>query len=458
MEDWVNFEFESVDFGDKRLADRVKHIASKLGYAPGRTIPQAFNTAKEMKACYRFFSNERITAEKLLAPHIDQTINRIKECPIVLLINDSSSANYSSKLSMEGKLRLSHSFEGLWLHPLMAVTPERLNLGFLDINFWKREEKREIHRDSLPIEEKESFKWIEGFRKAAFVAKECKNTRIIYVADREADIVELIEEAIEEKGPDIIIRVQHDRQLDEKDPNGTVNRPYKKLIKTLSEEEAIGELSFVIPRSHGVAARKVTQNLKAAALTFRTKKKNSPVHKVTINVVMAIEENVPDGLCWIFLTTLPISSFEEVTNVIDFYLCRWEIETFFKVLKSGCQIEERYLKSVDRMEILIALFCVISWRIMYVTMLGRACPQMPCDHIFSEAEWKSVYKILNRQTQIPDKPPLLMEFIKMVAILGGYVNSKNAGMPGVKTMWRGISRLMDFALAWEVFGGNKTCG
>jgi transposase-like protein/transposase Tn5 family protein len=455
MDEWVNSEFAGVEFGDKRLNKRIKFIASKLSYAPGRTIPSAFTTWKEIKACYRFLSNERINPQKLLIPHIEQTINRIKEHPIVLLLADSSGLDYSSKISIEGKGRLSNSLEGIWIHPLMAVTPERLSLGNVDITFWQRGEKSEIHRDLQPIEEKESFRWLEGFRKAVEVAKECKETQIIYVADREADIVELIEEAThqkpEENSPDILIRVQHDRQLDEKDPNGTINRPYKKLVKTLTETKAIGSLSFTIPASHGIAARAVTQKLKKASLTFRTKKKNSPVRKVTINVVMAIEEGVPGGLCWIFLTTLPIDSFENVIKVINFYLCRWEIETFFKVLKSGCKVEERYLSSVDKMEVLIALFCVISWRIMYAMMLGRICPDMPCDQIFSEAEWKSVYKILNKKEKIPDEPPPLMRFIKMVATLGGYVDSKSAGVPGAKVMWRGMSRMMDFAIAWEAF-------
>lgn len=305
----------------------------------------------------------------------------------------------------------------------------------------------------LPIEEKESFRWIESFRKAVDVAKECEQTQIIYITDREADIIELIEEAIEEKkkgkSADIIIRAQHDRQLDEKDLNGTVNKPYKKLIKTLTESESIGELKFSIP---GPLGRPVTQQLKAKSFTFRTKKKNSPLRKVSINVVMAIEEGVPDGLCWIFLTTLAIDSFEDIVKVVDCYLCRWEIEIFFKVLKSGCKVEERYLSSIDRMEVILALFCVISWRIMYAMMLGRICPQIPCDHVFSQAEWKSVYKVLYSKAQLPDEPPTLNTFIKMIAILGGYVEGKKAGPPGIKVIWKGMSRMVDFAIAWEAFG------
>ena len=173
-----------------------------------------------------------------------------------------------------------------------------------------------------------------------------------------------------------------------------------------------------------------------------------------MNAVMAIEENPPEGqeaLVWVFLTTLPIDTFEQVALIIRYYLARWEIEIFFKVLKSGCKVEDRRFKECESLLSLIAVFLIIAWRIMYVLKLGRESPEISCDVIFSEAEWKSVYKITHKKSELPLAPPNLGNFIRMIAMLGGYLNRKNDPPPGPLLMWKGMLRMNDFALAWEVF-------
>lgn len=467
MENWALSEFATLELNDKRLTKRCQTILRTMGHAPGRTIPEAFQTWKDIKACYRFFDNPSVTETKILEPHIERTKERIKNVPIVLLATDNTILDYTPKKAMKGKAQVCDKRDGIFLHVSLALTPERLALGVADAKLWLRGIdypcNKEKHRDSLKIEEKESYRWLEGYKNACGIAKENPTSQIIYMTDREGDIVELLLEAIEQQhegGADIIIRSQHDRQLDEKDPEGTVNRPYKKLLKTLRDTESIGEITFVIPSNHGKKAREVKQEIKASTLTLRTKKYNgSQVQKCMINVVMALEKNPPEGeeaLCWVFLTTLPIKIFEEVSKILEYYLCRWEVEIFFKVLKGGCKVEERQLESINRMKPLIALFIVLSWRIMYAMMLGRYCPDMSCENVFCESEWKSVFKVLHRNEKIPEKPILLNEFILMIAQLGGYVGGKKAQPPGVKIMWRGMARMHDFSIAWESFG--TTCG
>lgn len=466
MENWIASEFAGIDFNDKRLTKRSYKILNTLGYAPGRTIPQAFQTWKDIKACYRFFDNPSVNESKILAPHIKKTRERIKNEPVVLLPTDTSALDYSSKKAMQGKSPISETREGIFLQASLAVTPDRLCIGIVDAKLWRRgidyPSNKDKHRDDKTIEEKESFRWLEGYKNACEIAKESTNSQIIYITDREADIVELLQESIKQKsegGADVIIRAQHNRQLTEKDPNGTINKPYKKLIETLKSADSLGEINFTIPASHGRKARGVKQQIKAKELTFRTKKYDgSSVRKFTINVVMATETDScgqEEALSWIFLTTLPINTFENAYKVIEYYLCRWEIEVFFKVLKSGCQVEERQLETTDRMKPLIALFLVLSWRIMYVMMLGRHCPDIACEAIFSDSEWKSVFKILHKKEKIPEKSISLNEFILMIAELGGYIKRNNQS-PGIKVMWKGLMRMYDFAIAWESFG--QSCG
>jgi hypothetical protein len=137
-------------------------------------------------------------------------------------------------------------------------------------------------------------------------------------------------------------------------------------------------------------------------------------------------------------------------DIIKFYVCRWEVEIFFKILKSGCKIEERELKTAERIKNMMAIFFILAWRLMYITNMGRQHPDIPCTAIFEDAEWKSVYKI-TQKTKIPSTPPTLMEIILMIARLGGYLAGKNRPPPGSKVMWKGMRRMSDFALAWERF-------
>ncbi len=131
-------------------------------------------------------------------------------------------------------------------------------------------------------------------------------------------------------------------------------------------------------------------------------------------------------------------------------MCRWQIEIYFKVIKSGCQIEKLQLENLDRIKACLAIYMIITWRILFTTMIGRIAPDMPCNKVFSDSEWKSVFAVVNREKP-SDIVPSLNDMIKMVAQLGGFLNRVGDGEPGVKTMWIGMQRMRDFALSWELY-------
>lgn len=450
---WAEAEFKTIDLGDVRLNRRIVKIVEALGLAPGRTIPQAFQSWSSIKACYNFFSNGLISEKKIIAPHVKQTLERIKEYPVVLLPNDTSELDYNGKEAMEGKERITNTKKGLWLHPTIAVTPERVMLGIVDVNFWKR--KQEVNakgskQDKLPIEDKESYRWLQSYRQSCEIARGVPGTQFINISDREGDIIEVFDEITKQKeigkAADVIIRSQHDRLLEGK------KGKQDKLWQKLKETPSLGEIEFVVPATEKRSGRKVKQKLKGISVSIKPRNKSTVVE---INAVMAIEEDPPvgeDALIWVLLTSLAVNTFKDVVKIINYYLCRWEIETFFKVLKSGCKIEERQLQTGERMKALITVFMLLAWRVMFTMMMGRVCGEMPCDVIFDEAEWKAVYKILNKKQALPEKPPSLGEFMIMIAVLGGYVDRNKEGPPGVKVVWKGMARMVDFALAWEAFG------
>lgn len=270
------------------------------------------------------------------------------------------------------------------------------------------------------------------------------------------------EQTQKSRAADLIVRSNHNRRLLVKGiKGGTQDRSPRLLKEALTHAPLLGEIEFLLPSRNGESARIVKQQIRAAEVNLEPKRvKGKVFDPVKINAVIAEETSPPEGkkgVCWIFLTSLPIENFEEAYRVVEYYLCRWEIEVFFKVLKSGCEVEERTLRNADRLEILIAMYILVTWRVMYVMMIGRDCPEISCAAVFEEKEWKAVYKIFNRKANLPTQPPSLGELIKMIASLGGYLGRTNDPPPGPKIMWKGLQRMFDFSLAWEAFVDDKTC-
>jgi hypothetical protein len=175
---------------------------------------------------------------------------------------------------------------------------------------------------------------------------------------------------------------------------------------------------------------------------------------VTVHAVWIREESAPGGvepIDWLLLTGLPVDSFAAACLVVDYYACRWPIEVFFRIYKSGCRIEDIQLESADRLLPCLALYLIVAWRVHWLTMLGRTCPDLACDVVFAEEEWRSVWTIVRREPAPATAPPL-NEMIRLVARLGGHLGRKQDGPPGAQVLWIGIQRMRDFALAWQAFG------
>lgn len=467
MVNWTDETFKDLNLGDKRLDARTKKVLESLAKSPGESIPRCFHSWSETLACYRLFNNDRVSPEKLLVPHREATVERMKKEEVILCINDTTSLDFTGKDSIEGLGTLETDYtKGLWLHPTIAVTPNRICLGIIKAEIWtrinsiKHRSLKSSLRNNTPIEEKESYRWIQSYYSACDLAERLPETQFISVADRESDIMELLLAAQEQKrrgrAADLIIRSNHDRRLLNEDSQ----QNSLTLKKALQQAPSCGEAEFILRSREGKPSRVVKQTIKAIRVTLKPKRiKGKTYEAVTINAIMAEEINPPEGedkICWLLLTTLPIDTLENILKVIEYYLCRWEIEVFFKVIKSGCQVEERNLREADRLENMLAMFMIVAWRVMYVMMMGRECPHLSSTTIFKEAEWKAVYKICNKTSPLPDTPPLLGELINMIASLGGYLGRKNDPPPGPKTMWKGMQRMFDFTLAWEAFMG-KNC-
>jgi hypothetical protein len=465
---WAAEEMRTINLGDKRLNKRLLFLFDKLGNSPNLSIPASCGGWYETKAAYRFFGHERVTTESILKPHIESTLARMRQHSVVLLLQDTTTLNFTGQKEREDIGPINHEKHlGLLLHPILAVTPERLCLGVLDTCHWSREKvrhrtAREKSRDNhkIPLEEKESYRWVKAYRKANEVALQVPETMVVTVADREADIYDLYHEAQhaylsqESTAAYWLVRSSSNRKI--LNSNGRPDN--EKLIEKTKSTSPLCSITFEIPTKEKQIGRLVTQNLYATELTLcppDRKRKLSTKYgdkTVTVTVVIAEEINPPEGqepLEWVLLTNVKINDAIGAHNILKWYLCRWQIEVYFRILKSGCRIEKLQLTEKHRFDPCLVLYMIIAWRILYLTVLSRECPEVSCELIFSTEEWKIAHIILKKEPP-PKEPPPLKVMIKMIASMGGYLNRKNDLEPGPTTLWIGLQRLKDFLLAQQI--------
>ncbi len=468
MQAWIEMETKGADFGDERLDARYQVLLEQLSDKPSLSIPAACGGQAETAGAYRFFDNEKTSPPKVLKPHRHATLERIRAEAVVIAAQDTTELDLTRKQEKVGGPLNDTKRWGLYVHPVLVMTPERVPLGVVDADMWSRDpqelektsaERRKARRQK-PFAEKESYRWLEGYETACQIAVEAPNTQVVCVSDSEGDIYECFLAGVREdvKRAEWIVRAgQEDRTLEEEEKN---------LRQLLVCQAPLGKMTVQVSKREASTGdgrkRRQPRESRKADVTVRSVRTllSSPgraggkLAPVYVNAILVREENPPEGeepIEWLLVTSLPIATFEEACTVIGYYCCRWEIEVFFRVLKSGCKIEDLQFEREDRLQVCLAMYLIVAWRVLYVLKMGRECPQMGCDAIFSEAEWKSVYVIAYKKPA-PKTPPTLEVILPLIAGMGGYLGRKHDGPPGPKTLWIGMQRMRDFAIAWTAFG------
>jgi len=428
---WTEDELTTLDLGDARLHRRAEKLLGAMYTSPCSSLPEACCGWADTNAAYRFFMNDSVSAEALLKAHSDSTIGRIKRSgsAVILCIQDTTELNFNGQ-QIEDLGRLSYDAQrGMYLHPTLCVTPERIALGVTDAWMWARGKTKEADEKNPSVTE--SIRWIEGYERVCEMAASVPDSRLVYVADRECDLRELMQRAEHLGHPaDWLVRAKHNRNLGNKE----------KLWDKITKRKPLASIRFTKSRKKGEKARQVCQEIKVLPCCLHA----SSHTPTTVTLVEAREINPPFGkapLVWRLLTNRSVDSAEEAIELLDWYLCRWEIEMFFDVLKVGCEVEKLQLNHRGRIEKALALYMIVTWRVMNLMRLGRECPELSASLIFDTLEWKAAYGLNNQP--LPDKPPTLNEVIRQLAMLGGFLARKSDGEPGTKSIWKGLQRLQD---------------
>ena len=351
-----------------------------------------------------------------------------------------------------GRVR-AHTVCGVMMHSSLVVTRSGLPLGLAAIKFWTRKKfkgtnalKRKINPTRVPIEEKESYRWLENVKQSTDLL--ARPERCVHIGDRESDIYELFC-AADEAGTHFLVRTCVDRLAGD----GT---------HTIAHEMKVTRLRGV----HRIEVRNDKGEADVAELEIKFarirvlppigKQKRYPALELT--VIHACERGVPknrQAINWKLLTDLPVSSRAAAIEKLDWYAMRWKIETFHKILKSGCRAEDAKLRTAERLTNLIAVYCIVSWRVFWLTMLARVVPQAPATLAFQESELDLLDHVIKDTGKVARKKTL-RSYLTKLARLGGYLARASDPPPGNMVMWRGLSRLTDIQIGAAI--SAKSCG
>jgi hypothetical protein len=415
------------------------------------------DTRAEKVAFTRLFRNPSVTVQEIIRTAAAHTAEAAAGRH-VLLIEDSSEINYEAKASRKRGLgRVGNGSDvGLFVHPMLAVdAADGSVLGLAAATIWRRERHKADDYQALPIEDKESYKWI-GTATAGRQA--LSDTPLVTViGDREADIYEVFAR-LPDARTHVLIRAVRDRAL------GTQGRLFSEIAKT---PEA-GRVAFELEARPGRAARTVRLAVRFAEVTLRQPQQGADrrdPREITLNMVEVREIDPPspkEAVIWRLLTTHPVKTLADACRIVDLYRLRWTIEQLFRTLKSQViDLEESLLADGEALERLAATALIAATRVMQLVhgrdVAGRA---FAATRLFSPTEITVLEALIARlegKTQKQKNPHphhTLAWAAWCIARLGGWNGYAKERPPGPVTFSTGLKRFHAIAEGFALANPN----
>jgi hypothetical protein len=389
----------------------------------------------------------------IVAGQREATLERMKAEDVVLLLQDTSSFDFSHHPGTSGSGPLENErCQGIMVHSTLAVNQHGLPLGVLEQQVWVRqdEETRKAQRRwNTPFEEKESYKWVKGLPSRG---KTRPDATWVTVCDREGHIYECLAEVLSH-GLDLVVRAVQGHST-------TVEG--QELFESVRALPVRHQMTVTLKRRPDREAREAQVELRFAPIRLqRPAKAKTDRDTMTPTVIDVLEPNPPEGesaLHWLLLTSLPVQTWQQAEQIVRWYAYRWLIERFHYVLKSGCQLEERQLRTEPRLERLLAVFSLVAWKLLWMTYQSRQNPEASCTLVFQTLEWQALWAFIHRSQRLPSTPPTVRQVQRWIAQLGGFLGRRGDGEPGVKVLGRGWIRLQDIVDTWTIFHPQTNVG
>ena len=324
---------------------------------------------------------------------------------MVLAVQDTTEVDWTAHPATKGLGPLGHTAcQGLLVHSTLAFTPERVPLGLVAQQVWARDPDdigKRARRKQLPISQKESQKWLTSLDAVCSARDECPQTRLVSVGDREADVYDLLA-AARPAGVELLIGRR-----------GTaVSARHSAMCGPLLRPNPWWRSSVLqVPRRGAQPAREATLALRFCPLTL-VSAPASPGGGLARGG--AVGRAGPGSRA-------PGGGEADRVAAVDHgrgghgrgrprarrvVRCRWGIEVWHRILKSGCHIEARQLATDERLERCLTLYSVMAWRVFYAIMLARAVPEMPCDVLLEIEAWQALYGAIHHCPTPPGESTL----------------------------------------------------
>jgi hypothetical protein len=467
MGSWIDQELAGCEFADERLGKRFGVLMEQLSQGLGRTIPLACGDWAATKAAYRFLDNDRVSEAEILAGHFQATRARFAAVAgPVLVLHDTTEFSYTRENATaiglthkvakghkdkKGRQRM-HTVCGILMHSSLAVTTDGLPLGLAAIKLWTRKKfkgtnalqgktldggKHSVNTTRIPIEEKESIRWLQNAQQATTTLGDA--ARIVHVGDRESDIYELFCECAA-LGTKFVFRTCNDRRVE--DDGRTV-------YEVMEEQRVQGVHRIEVRDNKGKPSTAVLEIKYQKIRVCPPIGKEKRYGNLELTVIHATERGTPkdrERIEWKLVTNLPVTCKADAIEKLEWYALRWKIETFHKILKSGCRAEDSKLRTAERLANLIAMMCILAWRVLWLTIVNRTSPELPAKLVFTEVEMKLLAHLVPAKDGATKKT--VGRFLTLLARLGGYLNRKRDAPPGNMVLWRGMARLTDIHLGF----------
>jgi hypothetical protein len=445
----LSAEVADADLGDARLTRRLGGLVDALASRSGESFPKALDDA-ELEGAYRFFGNENVTPDAILAPHFRQTARRASAHAEVLVVHDTTQFEFGGDKKREGLGRLIRPGQGFFGHFALATTADgnREPLGLLNLETLFRLDKV----SSKPRRERpnrgESARWR---RSIDAVEERLPNTvRAIHVMDREADSYAILS-TLDETGHSYVIRSFQDRLL--ADDETRLRAAAKSAKRSFDREVPLSRRPLIDgpkgqrhpPRSYRIA--NLSFAAKAIEIPRTSDARSAPSTTLKLAVIYVFERKPPPGepaVEWFLLTNLPIGTPMQIGFAVDCYRGRWTIEEYFKALKTGCQYEKRQLESAHSLLNALAVLSTVAWRLLLLRHLARHAPDRPATDALTTSQLQVLKAVAKRP--IP-KRPTVQEAMLAVAGLGGHLPRN--GDPGWLVLGRGMHDLLLLELGWR---------
>jgi hypothetical protein len=413
-------------------------------------LPQTCQSWAATQGAYRFFDHPVTSVENLLPAFVQPAARRACLRPEVIVAHDSSSFSYTQlkKATGLGFLNDSKTARGIHLHSSLLLGPDGQLLGLGHLHFWIRQQFRDGTREelrNLPIEQKESFKWLIGVRAitAAFQGITPRLPRFIHVMDREGDIHEVFAE-IRRLEHDAVIRCTANRRVS---PDASAEPDRTDYAKDqVARRPSLGRLELQVPLAKGGYRTAVVEVRSAEVRLSPDPKKRRGCKPLRLGLIEVREVSTPpageEAAHWWLWTTLPARTLKRVLKVLRIYRARWRVEEYHRGLKTGCKVEKLRLRNGEKLMKAITLATWAATRAVRLRDQVKQVPQSSCAESFAQEEWQTLFaREHGRPWREEEGVPTLEQVVRWLGRLGGHLGRKRDGLPGVELLGRGLYAL-----------------